>query len=207
MNNKEEGIVYILSNPSMPNLVKIGMTTRSEVGARMSELYTTGVPVPFECSFAGKVANVKKVERAFHKAFGPYRINPNREFFEIEDAQAIGLLEIICTENVTPEIKDELEKVDEVSRDAGKRLSKNRRQRFNFQEMGIEVGTVLNSNYNEESCIVVDERIVKYRDKKMSLTRATRIKLGNSYNVAPGNYWVHEGKKLREIYNETYSDN
>jgi len=70
----EEGIVYILTNPAMPNLVKIGMTTRLEVGIRMSELYTTGVPVPFECSFAGKVADVKKVEKAFHKAFGPYRI-------------------------------------------------------------------------------------------------------------------------------------
>jgi len=88
----EEGIVYILTNPAMPNLVKIGMTTRMEVGTRMSELYTTGVPVPFECSFAGKVTDVKKVERAFHKAFGPYRINPNREFFEIEDAQAIDYL-------------------------------------------------------------------------------------------------------------------
>lgn len=203
----EEGIVYILTNPAMPNLVKIGMTTRLEVGIRMSELYTTGVPVPFECSFAGKVTDVKTVERAFHKAFGPYRINPNREFFEIEDAQAIGLLEIICTENVTPEIKDELEKVDEVSKDAGKRLSKNRRQRFNFQEMGIEVGTVLNSNYNEETCLVEDERNVIFRDKKMSLTRATRVKLDNSYNVAPGNYWIYEGRKLREIYNETYSEN
>ncbi len=50
----KEGIVYILTNPAMPNLVKIGMTTRLEVGIRMSELYTTGVPVPFECSFLEK---------------------------------------------------------------------------------------------------------------------------------------------------------
>lgn len=203
----EEGIVYILTNPAMPNLVKIGMTTRLEVGIRMSELYTTGVPVPFECSFAGKVNDVKKVENAFHKAFGPYRINPNREFFEIEDSQAMGLLEIICTENLTPEINNELDKVDQVSKDAGKILSKKRRQRFNFQEMGIDTGAILNSNYNEETCLVDDERNVIFRGEKMSLTRATRIKLENSYNVAPGNYWIFEGKKLREIYNETYSEN
>ena len=76
-----EGIVYILTNPAMKGLVKIGMTTREEVSIRMGELYSTGVPVPFECSFAGRVADVKAVERAFHIAFGPYRINPNREFF------------------------------------------------------------------------------------------------------------------------------
>jgi len=73
--------------------------------------------------------------------------------------------------------------------------------------MGIEAGTILNSNYNEETCIVEDERNVTLRNEKMSLTRATRIKLDNSYNVAPGNYWIFEGKKLREIYNETYTEN
>ena len=72
--------------------------------------------------------------------------------------------------------------------------------------MGIGVGSILNSNYNEDTCIVEDERNVTFRDeKKMSLTRATRIKLDNSHNVAPGNYWIFEGKKLREIYNETYT--
>ena len=43
----EEGIVYLLTNPSMPSLVKIGMTTRNEVHVRMGELYSTGVPLPF----------------------------------------------------------------------------------------------------------------------------------------------------------------
>ena len=200
----EEGIVYILTNPAMPGLVKIGMTTRQEVGIRMSELFTTGVPVPFQCSFAGRVADVKKTERAFHKAFGPYRINPQREFFEIEDEQAIGLLEIICDENVTPEVTTELDKVDEVSRDAGQRMKQKRRPRFNFEEMGIGAGTLLQSNYNEETCEVMDERNVKFRDEVMSLTSATRNMLDNIYNVAPGNYWIFEGRKLREIYEEVY---
>ena len=201
----EEGIVYVLTNPAMQNLVKIGMTTRQEVEQRMLELYTTGVPVPFECAFAGRVSDVKKVEKAFHKAFGPYRINPNREFFEIEDSQAIGLLEIICEEDVTPQVVSELEKVDEVSKNAGKTLSKSRRPRFNFDEMGIAVGSVLHSNFNDESCVVKDERKVEFRSEIMSLTSATRLVLDGSYNVAPGPYWVFEGRILREIYNETYT--
>lgn len=45
----EYGIVYLLTNPMMPGLVKIGMTTQEDIDKRMKELYTTGVPVPFEC--------------------------------------------------------------------------------------------------------------------------------------------------------------
>lgn len=202
-----EGILYLLTNPAMPNLVKIGMTTRDEVQQRMEELYTTGVPVPFECSFAARVPDVKNVEKQFHLAFEPYRINAKREFFEIEAYQAIAILKLIGEEDVTPQISDELDKVDQPSRDAGTRLKQKRRQRFNFIEMGIEEGTVLYSAVNDETCEVVDERKVKFRDEVMTLTMATRIKLDNNYNVIPSIHWTFEGRKLREIYNEVYSAN
>ncbi|MEM6397396.1 MAG: GIY-YIG nuclease family protein [Bacteroidota bacterium] len=201
----EDGIVYVLTNPAMPDIVKIGMTIQDEVELRMAQLYTTGVPVPFDCSFAGRVNDVKKVEKAIHKAFSPYRLNPKREFFEIEDSQAIALLELVCIEDVTPQINNELDKVDSASKNAGDALAKKRRPRFNFREMGIEKGSVLESNFNDEHCIVLNERDVKFRDEKMSLTQATRIKLENDYNVAPGPYWRFEGQVIRDLYNETYS--
>jgi len=72
----EEGIVYVLKNPAFPNLVKIGITLRDEVQIRMSELYSTGVPLPFECVFAGKVKNVKVVEASLHQAFNTNRVKP-----------------------------------------------------------------------------------------------------------------------------------
>ena len=50
-----EGIVYVLTNPAMPGMVKIGKTGR-EVEARLNDLYTTGVPLPFECAYAARVA-------------------------------------------------------------------------------------------------------------------------------------------------------
>lgn len=63
------GIVYLLTNPCMPGLVKIGMTTQEDIDKRMRELYTTGVPVPFECQFACKVNNkdCAKIEKVHLK--------------------------------------------------------------------------------------------------------------------------------------------
>ena len=81
MENQHMGVVYVLTNPAIPGLVKIGKTSRGSVEARLSELYSTGVPVPFECVFAGRIEDESKVEKAFHTAFGPYWINPKREFF------------------------------------------------------------------------------------------------------------------------------
>lgn len=52
------GIVYLLTNPAMPGLVKIGMTERDSMDARLRELYSTGVPVPFECQYACKVQKI-----------------------------------------------------------------------------------------------------------------------------------------------------
>ena len=121
----------------------------------MSELYTTGVPVPFECSFVGRVEDARATERTFHEAFGPYRINPSREFFEIEDTQAIALLRIISVEEVTPQINIELDQVDEASKTAGEKLAKKRHPRFNFPEMGIPIQTELRSSYNDETCLVI----------------------------------------------------
>ena len=40
-------IVYVLTNPAMPGIVKIGMT--DDLQRRLSQLYNTSVPVQFEC--------------------------------------------------------------------------------------------------------------------------------------------------------------
>ena len=47
------GIVYVLTNPAMEGLVKIGKTSRSALENRMGALYSTGVPFPFNCEIRG----------------------------------------------------------------------------------------------------------------------------------------------------------
>ena len=78
-------IVYVLTNPAMPGPVKIGMTDRDDVRPRMSDLYTTGVPLPFECVAAREIEDraAPDIEAALHTAFGPNRVNASREFCNI----------------------------------------------------------------------------------------------------------------------------
>lgn len=87
-----KGLVYLLTNPAMPGIVKIGLTTRDDMQQRLNELFTTGVPVPFDCVFACEVDDCKAVEDALHIAFGPNRIHPKREFFKIEPEQPLAIL-------------------------------------------------------------------------------------------------------------------
>ena len=199
-----EGIVYVLKNPAFTNLVKIGITTRDEVHVRMSELYTTGVPLPFECVYAGKVDDPKKVEAALHHAFSNTRVNPSREFFDIDESQAIAILKLITIEDVTPVVSNELEKVDEVSKKAGKKYAKSRRPQQNFIEMGIEIGETLTTVDGEHSCTIAEEKKVNYNGEIMSLTRLTRKIKGIDHNIQPAPHWFYNGKSVREIYDETY---
>lgn len=74
------GFVYLLTNRSMPGLVKIGHTTRAS-GDRIAELSkATGVPTPFELVFDQFVADSAQAERLIHESLAAYRVAANREF-------------------------------------------------------------------------------------------------------------------------------
>ena len=99
-----EGYVYILSNPVMPGIVKIGFTTQDDINTRLAGLFTTGVPVPFEVEYACRIPDCQKVERALHRAFHPQRVHEKREFFEIEADQAISILELFEGIDLTSDV-------------------------------------------------------------------------------------------------------
>jgi hypothetical protein len=191
----------------MPGIIKIGKTTKEDVKVRMKELYASGVPLPFECDYAARVRNIDEVEKALHTAFSPNRVNPRREFFEIEAAQAIAIIRLLEMQNVTPLVDREVNLIDPVELEAGKAFAK-KRPRMNFEEMGIPIGSELIFSNNAEVALVVSERTVMFRGEVSSLTSATRTALGEgyAYNIAPGPYWSYNGRKLRDIYNDTYSN-
>ncbi len=103
-------IVYVLTNPVMPGLVKIGITDRDDVQLRMRDLYTTGVPLPFECVIAHQLEgiNAAELESALHKAFDPDRVNPSREFFQIDPDRVEVLLRVMPGQDVTPRVSQQI---------------------------------------------------------------------------------------------------
>ena len=206
-NNADQGFVYLLSNPAMPNLIKIGKTTQDEPQSRVSSLYTTGVPVPFDIEYACRVENATEVENALHLAFEPQRINPRREFFEIQPEQAIAILKLLKLEDATEELKgegggDEIQPQDTY---AAARLRKKRRPNLNFDEMGIPVGATLQSLRTDETATVVEARKVNFRDQEsISLTAASKLMLDTESNVRGTSFWSYNGTSLDEIYEDTY---
>lgn len=204
----EYGIVYLLTNPVMPGLVKIGMTTREDMDSRMKELYSTGVPVPFECQFACRVkkSDCAKIEKALHTAFSPQRINANREFFRIQVEQAKAILELFHHEDVTVEVTDEIE--NDLTEDdrAAKAKAKNRRPSLNFYEMGMQKGDVLSWKEDQSIRVVIDsERRVMYEGEEVSISAlSAKLKGYNVKHIASGKYWIYKERLLDDIYDETY---
>lgn len=201
--NMENCIVYVLTNSAMPGLVKIGYTAQEDANTRIGQLYTSGVPVPFKLEFACKVRNAVEVEKALHIAFSPNRVNPKREFFNIDPNQAIAILRLLHVEEATTEVESQPSPVDEQSLNAGERL-RLRRPNLNFEEMGIPKGAELRSIQTDSMAIVESDRTVYFEGEEMSLTAATRKDLGLEYSVAPGPRWTYNGVTLREIYDGTY---
>lgn len=196
-------IVYLLTNPSMPGLVKIGRTSFEDANTRIAQLYSTGVPFPFKLEFACKVENPDEVEQALHLAFGPNRVNPRREFFSIEPEQAIAILKLLHVPDATSEVEHAPSPIGAQEVDAGNQFAA-RRPNLNFEEMGIPIGSLLYFTESDASVVVSAARKVKLNDVEMSLTAATRTLLNLDYSVQPGPYWTFNGRSLRDIYNETY---
>lgn len=197
-------VVYVLTNPAMPGLVKIGYTAAEDATVRIAQLYSTGVPFPFKLEFAAKVTNPDEVERALHRAFAPSRLNPKREFFSIEADQAIAILKLLHTEDVTVEIEQQPSPIETQEITAANEYERRRRPNLNFLEMGIPIGSIL--VFREGGTVVVTTpKKVRLGDDEMSLTAATRLLLGTEYSVAPAPYWTFNGRLLADIYEETYS--
>ncbi|OQY75918.1 MAG: hypothetical protein B6D44_00600 [Ignavibacteriales bacterium UTCHB2] len=86
------GYIYILSNPVMSGLIKIGYTLR-DVQSRVKELSSsTSIPVPFEIEYYCLTRDVEELEKEIHFRLGKYRQNGS-EFFTIPLEIAVNIID------------------------------------------------------------------------------------------------------------------
>ena len=197
-------IIYILTNQSMPDTIKIGITDNLE--RRIKELDNTSLPLPFECYYAVEVEDASKIEKKIHEGLDDARIRDNREFFNTTPEQAKSILEIaeiMGGKNVTP--KGDI--VETVQDKQALEKSRKIRKRFNFEMINIQPGTILNFVKDTTiTCEVHDDRKVKFRDKITSLSDAADIvlrEMGYDWSAAQGPiWWSYQGKSLSELRRE-----
>ena len=198
-------IVYILTNESMPEIVKIGFT--DNLSRRLRQLDNTSTPLPFECFYAVEVDDAKAIENLLHETFDDKIVRERREFFYCTPEQAKSALKIAETmggKDVTPrEVVVETEQDRQALDNAKKRTG---RVDY-FGILGINEGETL--TFSKDSsiiCEVVDNGQVLFRGESTTLSgSALTIVSEMGYNwqqVRGAGYWCYKGTTLLDLYQQ-----
>jgi len=215
-----KGVIYILTNPSFPEYVKIGYA--KDLEKRMSQLNRSEtIPFAFR-AYAVYEVESNLTDLVLHDLID--KLNPDlrsienfdgrerkREFYAMSPEDAYALLECIAKISGTEdrlkkmapeghEILDE-QTAAEVAREA-------RRGVFKFSKYGIPVGAVI--KYINDPAIeatVVDDRHVSYKGVTTSTSALAKELLESEYQVQGTAYFTYEGEKLTDRRNRMESTN
>lgn len=209
---KKTGVIYILTNPSFPDYVKIGYAHNIET--RLKQLNRSET-IPF----AFRVYAVYKVDSALtdkelHKLID--KLNPDlrtienfdgkervKEFYAMSAEDAYSLLECIAKisgtldrlQRLTPEGHEILDEqiANEVRETA-------RRGPFRFSECNIPVGSEIAFIEDETvKAIVVDDRHIEYEGETTSVS-ALAQKLKEFEHPVQGTLWfTYQGERLTDL--------
>lgn len=198
-----KGFIYIMTNPCLKNMVKIGYAT--DVESRRKQLSTTALPYEYEVyatyETSGNLED-KKLHKLIDNLNPDLRVSKNREFFMMSPDEAYELLETIALISGTQE-KLSLA-VDDSADDATLQSIRHpRRSLINFEKCHIPVGAEL--VYIEDASVVVtveSERKVIYKDEITSLS-AIVGQIKGVKSIQGSLYFTYNGRPLIDIANET----
>ena len=191
-----KGFIYIMTNPSLTNMVKIGYA--KDVETRRKQLSTTALPTEYEVyatyETSGNLED-KKLHKMIDNLNPDLRVTSNREFFVMSPKEAFELLEAIAVISGT---KEKLKKT-EVKEEEKQKI---RRPPVNFKKCGIPVGAKLEFIDDPNVVVtVVDERRVSYKEEITSLSAVSdRIK---GYSTSGPQMFTYKGKRVCDIAHET----
>lgn len=192
-----KGYIYIMTNPALHDMVKIGYST--DVEKRRKDLSTTALPYDYEIyatyETEGKLED-KKLHSLIDKLNPELRVSANREFYIMSPEDAYELLEAIAY------INGSLDKLVKYKEDNV--ISATKRPPINFTKCNIPIGAEL--IYIEDptvKVIVVSDRKVLYNNIETSLSSLVQEIKGMKHKPQGTVYFTYNGKSLIEIANET----
>ncbi len=216
-----KGYIYILTNPSFKDYVKIGYA--DDVERRVQQLNNTEcTPYAFHV-YATYEVDSRLMDLKFHTIID--KLNPSlrsieqykgrtrkREFFEISPEDAYSVFEAMaeihgCTERLK---KWELTEEELIEEEIAEIITTERRARhanYTFDYWNIPVGAeLIHCEDPSIKCVVVDNRRVEYNGEILYMTPFAK-KIGNSSSHGPGyieRKFMYNGKTLKEIESELY---
>ena len=207
-----KGVIYILTNPSFPEYVKIGFATDLEERIRQLNSSTA---VPFSFHATAYYEDVEELtDRNLHALIDKF--NPSlrareetndgrtrqREFFRMSPEDAYEILDAIATITGT---KNRLHLVPATVEQQAEEEAANedreaaRRSSFTFSSCGIKPGEkVYFKNDNSKVVTVVDDHHVQYEDRVTFLSTLAREWLGCEAVQGP-RYFLYKGEILDDL--------
>ncbi len=91
-----KGFIYILINPAMPGLLKIGKTSGSPENRAAKLSAVTGLPTPFVVACDWITSDCDAAELEVHARLETSRYGKDREFFRLSLKEAIKIVSKIC---------------------------------------------------------------------------------------------------------------
>ena len=219
------GVIYILTNPSFPEYVKIGYAT--DVKQRLDELNrSTAVPFAFRVYATYEVDSAlsdKKLHsildklnpelRSREEVDGKRRI---REFYAMAPEDAYAILEAIAEINgYTHRLKKWKATATERHEEAlAQEINEQHRERlspFAFSKCGIAIGEQIEFCYNGnehsgELFEVADDKHVAHNGKIWSLTALAKHLLGVKWSMAGPQYFKYKGEWLNDVRHRVSGD-
>lgn len=195
---------YIMTNPALPNMVKIGYA--KDVEQRRKQLSTTALPYEYEVyatyETSGNLED-KKLHKMIDKLNPDLRVSKGREFFILSPQDAYELMEAIA---VISDSQGKLKKAKNAENKTSASAQKLRRPPINFKKCGIPVGAEL--VYTGDPSVVVtvaDERKVLYKDELTSLS-AIVGSIKKIKSIQGTQWFTYKGKLLTDIAKEKQWD-
>lgn len=91
-----KGFCYCAVCGSLPDLVKIGATTKSPAERAKQLTASTSSPTPFTIVYSKRVSDCNAAEALLHERFAEQRVNDDREFFSITVEEAMRAMDHVA---------------------------------------------------------------------------------------------------------------